>query len=81
MMMNNIYSMVKKNDLDYTNATISRAIDAKYQFKQSMRTKVAEFQTTNNRLPTEGEKQQIAYLIFKVMQAQLIASGVLEAEE
>lgn len=81
MMMNNIYSMVKKNDLDYTNATISRAIDAKYQFKQSMRTRVAEFQTTNNRLPTEGEKQQIAYVIFKVMQAQLIKSGVLEAEE
>jgi len=81
MMMNNIYSMVKQNDLDYTNATISRAIDAKYEYKEAMRTKVAEFQTANNRFPTEAEKARLAIMVFRVMKAQLLESGVLEPQE
>ena len=81
MMMNNIYSMVKQNDLDYSNATISRAIDAKYEYKEAMRTKVAEFQTDNNRFPTEGEKARLAILVFRVMKAQLLESGVVEPQE
>ena len=81
MMMNNIYSMVKQNDLDYTNATISRAIDAKFEYKEAMRIKVADFIATNNRFPTEGEKARLAYVVFEVMKSELLASGVLEPQE
>ena len=46
-----------------------------------MRLKMAEFQTTNNRLPTEGEKARLAYVVFQVMRTELLASGVVEPQE